>query len=82
MRRSGWIDESALAEPPRAAAARTPAQPKTFSAGGKPANGSTVQKPAATQKNADSEGATQPDRSRPGLFGRGGVFGGIFGNDN
>ena len=83
---SGWIDEFALAEPQRAPAASTPAQPKTFSAGGKPANASTGQKPAATQKGTsvatDSEDATQPDRSRPGLFGRGGVLRGIFGNGN
>ena len=80
---SGWIDESALAEP-RASAVSTPAQPKTFSAGGKSTNPSAGQKPAATQKDsavtADSEEATQPDRRRPGLFGGGGLFGGIFGN--
>ena len=83
-RASGWIDKSALAEPPRAPAASTPAQPKTYSAGGKPANASAGQKPAATQKDTsvatNSEDATQPDRRRPGLFGGGGLFGGIFGN--
>ncbi len=83
---SGWIDESALAEPPRAPAASTPAQPKTFSASGKPTNPSAGQKQAATPKDGaatpDSEVATQPDGSRPGLFGRGGLFGGIFNNGN
>ena len=32
--------------------------------------------------SANPEIATQPDRRRPGLFGRGGLFGGIFGNGN
>ena len=43
-------------------------------------------KPKVTKNDsavtADSEAATQPSRKRPGLFGRGGVFGGIFGNGN
>jgi hypothetical protein len=70
---SGWIDEAALAQPPIAPGASSPTQPKPFSADGKPA-----------QKNnsvtAGSEVAGQPDRRRRGLFGRGGLFGGIFGN--
>jgi hypothetical protein len=70
---SGWIDEAALAQPPIAPETSSPAQPKPFTAKGRPA-----------QRNsgviADSEVATQPDRRRPGLFGRGGLFGGIFGN--
>jgi hypothetical protein len=61
---SGWIDEAALAQPPIAPGTSSPTQPKPFSADGKPA-----------QKNnsvtAGSEVAGQPDRRRPGLFGRG-----------
>jgi hypothetical protein len=72
---SGWIDEAALAQPPGAPAASAPGQSKPFSAGGKP-----TQKDSAV--TADSDVATQPDRRRPGLFGRGGLFGGIFGNGN
>jgi hypothetical protein len=72
---SGWIDEAALAQPPREPEASAPPQPRPFSAGRKP-----TQKDGAV--SADSEVATQPDRRRPGLFGRGGLFGGIFGNGN
>src|SRR5262245_59627748 len=65
---SGWIDEAALAQPPMAPETSSPAQPKPFTTDGKPA-----------QRNsgvtADSEVTTQPDRRRPGLFGRGGLFG-------
>jgi hypothetical protein len=68
---SGWIDEAALAQPPPASAAS--AVPQTT--GGEPSQGgSTV--------TANPEMATQPNRRRPGLFGRGGLFGGIFGNGN
>jgi hypothetical protein len=83
---SGWIDEAALAPPPRMPAVSAPSQPKPVAAGRKPANGSADQKPKATnndsQVTSESETATQPDRKRPGLFGRGGLFGGIFGNGN
>jgi hypothetical protein len=83
---SGWIDEAALARPPRdpagsapAPAASAPAQPKPFSVGRKPTDPSARPKPITTQKDS---AVTQPDRKRPGLFGRGGVFGGIFRNGN
>ena len=83
---SGWIDEAALARPPRdpaasapAPAASAPAQPKPFSVGRKPTNPSARPKPLTTQNDS---AVTQPDRNRPGLFGRGGVFGGIFRNGN
>ena len=83
---SGWIDEAALARPPRdpaasapAPAASAPAQPTPFSVGRKPTNPSARPKPITTQKDS---AVTQPDRKRPGLFGRGGVFGGIFRNGN
>ena len=83
---SGWIDEAALARPPRDPEASAPAQPKPFSVGRKPTTSSAGPKPKTTQKNgpvtADSEAAAQPERNRPGLFGRGGLFGGIFGNGN
>ena len=83
---SGWIDEAALARPPRDPEASAPVQPKPFSVGRKPTTSSAGPKPKTTQKNgpvtADSEAAAQPERNRPGLFGRGGLFGGIFGNGN
>ena len=82
---SGWIDEAALARPPRDAEAAAPAQPKPFSVGRKPTTSSAGPKPKPTQKDgpvtAGSE-AAQPERKRPGLFGRGSLFGGIFGNGN
>ena len=80
---SGWIDEAALARPPQDPAESAPAQPKPFSAGRKPTNPSPGPKPKTTRKDGaapDSEAAAQPDRNRPGLLGRGGLFGGIFGN--
>ena len=77
---------STSAQPSTSARPATPAQPKTFSASGKPTNPSAGQKQAATPKDGaatpDSEAATQPDGSRPGLFGRGGLFGEIFNNGN
>jgi len=39
-------------------------------------------KSSARAVTADSRAATQPSRKRPGLFGRGGLFGGIFSNGN
>jgi hypothetical protein len=85
-RASGWIDEAALALPPRDPTASAPAQPKPFSVGRKPTNQSAGPKPKTTQRNSTvttgSEVAVQPDRNRPGLFGGGGLFGGIFGNGN
>jgi hypothetical protein len=83
---SGWIDEAALAPPPTvpAASARAPSQP--FAVGRNPTNPSANLKTKATGNDnlgiANSEAPTQPDRRRPGLFGRGGLFGGIFGNGN
>lgn len=85
---SGWIDEAALALPPRAPAISAPSQPKPVAVGRKSAKPSTDPKPRATKKDsqvpADSEAATESDlvQKRPGLFGRGGLFGGIFGNGN
>jgi hypothetical protein len=83
---SGWIDEAALAPPPRAPAASIPSQTKPFAVTRNPTNPSAGLKPKATENDstgtADSEAATQPDRRPPGLFGRGGLFGGIFGKGN
>jgi len=82
---SGWIDEAALAPPPSAPAVSAPSQPKPYSVSRTPPNPAGP-KPKVTKNDsavtADSEAATQPSRPRPGLFGRGGVFGGIFGNGN
>ncbi len=72
---SGWIDEAALAQPPPAPTASAPAQSGTLSTDGE----STQEDITAT---ANTQRATQPNRRRPGLFGRGGLFGGIFGNGN
>jgi hypothetical protein len=87
---SGWIDEAALAPPPRVPAVSAPFRPKPVALSGKSANPSANPKPKATKKDiqitADSEAATEPDpvqaHKRPGLFGQGGLFGGIFGNGN
>ena len=87
---SGWIDEAALAAPPPAPAVATPSQSKPGAVSRKPATASADPKPKAPKKDApiadDSEPAAEPDvdqpRQRPGLFGRGGLFGGIFGGGN
>ena len=87
---SGWIDEAALTPPPRVPAVSAPFRPKPVAVSGKSANPSANPKPKATKKDsqitADSEAATEPDpvqaHKRPGLFGQGGLFGGIFGNGN
>ncbi len=89
---SGWIDEAALALPPspRVPAASAPSQPKPSAVGRKPASPSAGPKPKATKKDsqvtADSEPAAEEEpvetRKRPGIFGRGGLFGGIFSNGN
>jgi hypothetical protein len=85
---SGWIDETALAEPPPSApAVAAPSQSKPGAVNRKPA---TASAPKAANKNApvtaDSEPAAEaaPTQARrpPVLFGRGGFFGGIFGGGN
>jgi hypothetical protein len=81
---SGWIDEAALAPPPRAPAVSAPSRRKPVRR--KSAKPPADSKPKATKKDsqatADSEAATEPVQTRrqPGLFGRGGLFGGIFDN--
>jgi hypothetical protein len=105
---SGWIDEAALAPPPRAPAVAAPsprapvvsatpsiAKPsavgqKPSAAGRKPATASADPKPKATKKNSQPTAAAEPEAEPdpaqapggPRLFGRGGLFGGIFGNQN
>ena len=51
---SGWIDEAALAQPPRDPAASTPSQPKPFSVGRNPTPPSAGPKPKTTQKDSRS----------------------------
>ena len=83
---SGWIDEAALAPPPSLPAASVPSRTKPFAGNRNLTNPSAGQKPNATKNDstgtAESEATTQPDRRPSGLFGRGGLFGGIFGNGN
>jgi hypothetical protein len=87
---SGWIDEAALAAPPPAPAVAAPSQSKPAPVSRKPATASADPKPKAVKKaarvNVEPEPAAEPDPAeaprRPGLFGRGGLFGGILGNGN
>jgi hypothetical protein len=76
---SGWIDEAALAPPPRVPTVTARPQPKV-AVSRKSAKPSADPKPKATKK--DSQVTADSEPKRPGLFGRGGVFGGIFGNGN
>ena len=84
----GWIDEAALAPPPSVPAVSARSQPKPGAVSRKSAKPSADPKRSATKKDsqvtADSEAATEQDsvQKPPGLFGRGGLFGGIFGNGN
>ena len=83
----GWIDEAALAPPPSVPAVSAPSQAKPVAVSRKSAEPSPNPQPKATKKDtADTEAATEPERvqtpKRPGLFGGGGLFGGIFGNGN
>jgi hypothetical protein len=91
---SGWIEEAALAPSPSAPAALTPSQPKPFATKQKPASPSASAgvKPKSGKTGgtaaADPEPVAEPDAEavapprRPGLFGRGGLLGGIFGGGN
>jgi hypothetical protein len=85
---TGWIDEAALAPAPGSPAVSAPSQPKPVAASRKSAEPSTAPKPKATKKDsqvtAGSEETAEPVQTpkRPGLFGGGGLFGGIFGNGN
>jgi hypothetical protein len=87
---TGWINEAALAPAPGSPAVSSPSQPKPVAAGRKSAEPSTASatKPKAPKKDsqvtAGSEETTDPVQTprRPGLFGGGGLFGGIFGGGN
>ena len=78
---TGWIDKTALAPPPPRAPA--PSQAKPAGGGRKSSTASSDAK--ATKKETsvadDAAPATQPSQ-RPGLFGQGGLFGGIFSGGN
>jgi len=87
---SGWINEAALAPAPGSPVVSSPSPPsqsKPVAVSRQSAGPSAVPKPKATKKDsqvtAGSEETTEPMASRrPGLFGRGGLFGGIFGGSN
>jgi hypothetical protein len=88
---TGWIDEAALAmPPPRAPAVAAPSPSKPGAGNRKPATAAANPKPKSAKKNApvtaDSERVAEPEsaqaRRPPGLFGRGGFFGGVFGGGN
>lgn len=74
---SGWIDKSALAAPPpRAPVVTTRARPKP-GAGGR---GASPRRNAGQSDSAvadELQSAVEPPK-RPGLFGGGGIFGGLF----
>ena len=69
---SGWIDEAALAPPPRVPTASAPSQTEPFAVSRNPTNPSADLKPKATKNDntgtANSEAATQPDRRRSWLI--------------
>jgi hypothetical protein len=81
---SGWIDETALAAPPRAPPVAAPSQSRPSAVGRKPATASADPKAKAAKKETPTTADTEVDQPRrPSvLFGRGGFFGGIFGNGN
>jgi hypothetical protein len=86
---TGWINEAALAPAPGFSSSSQPSQSKPVAASRKSAEPSigSAPKPKATKKDsqvtAGSEETTEPVATqRPGLFGRGGLFGGIFGGGN
>jgi len=85
---SGWIDEAALAPPPGSPAVSAPSQSKPVAVNRQSAAPSAVPTSKPTKKDnqvtAGSEEASEPVQTprRPGLFGGGGLFGGIFRNGN
>jgi len=84
----GWIDEAALAPPPRMPDVSAPSRSKPDAVSRTRATGSADPKPKAVKKGSqpvtDSEAAAEPveTRKRPGLFGGDGPFRGIFGGGN
>jgi hypothetical protein len=85
---SGWIDEAALAPTPGSPAVSAPSQSKPVAVNRQSAAPSAVPTSKPTKKDnqvtAGSEEASEPVQTprRPGLFGGGGLFGGIFRNGN
>jgi len=85
---SGWIDEAALAPPPGSPAVSAPSQSKPVAVNRQSAAPLAVPTSKPTKKDnqvtAGSEEASEPVQTprRPGLFGGGGLFGGIFRNGN
>src|SRR4029078_6492835 len=85
---SGWIDEAALAPPPGSPAVSAPSQSKPVAVNRQSAAPSAVPTSKPTKKDnqvtAGSEEASEPLQTprRPGLFGGGGLSGGIFRNGN
>jgi hypothetical protein len=83
---SGWIDEAALAPPPRMPAVSAPSQPRPAAVSPRPAKPSVDLKPkkdrppTASSESADAEPDAVQTRRPSGLLG--GLLGGIFGNGN
>jgi cell division septation protein DedD len=78
---SGWINEAALAEPP-SIAAPTQSRPTgrtQFTADPKP---KATRKAGETTAGSDAPAEPTETRKRPGLFGGGGPFRGLFGGGN
>jgi hypothetical protein len=80
---SGWVDEAALSPPPRVPDVSSPSQAKPDAVSRKRVPADPKPKPTRRERDrqvtADSPEPVQP-RRRPGLFGEGGPFRGIFGN--
>jgi hypothetical protein len=81
---SGWINEAALAEPPSMPSATSPSWSQPGASGSR-VTGPADAKPKATRRDsqatAESAEPAEP-RKRPGLFGGGGPFRGLFGGGN
>lgn len=78
---SGWIDEAALTEPPPKQAVAPPSKPTARGASPKPKVTKKDAQVATDSEVPDESDSVQP-RNRPRLFGKGGLFGGIFGGGN
>jgi hypothetical protein len=84
---SGWIDEAALAPPPRMPETAAPSQAKPAATSGKASADAKSKAPSkdgrvATGSGPADQSAPAEAPRRPGLFGGGGLFGGLFGNRN
>lgn len=73
---NGWIDKSALAAPPpRKPVLSTRSRPSSAGGGRR----STASRPKPDTSAVDELEAAVPPARRPGLFGGGGILGGLFG---